>query len=406
MSGPSLFSLTSYNSGGSIDVRGSIREVAHGNITKRGYNAYEAWMYATCGYIPNDLHEMVGLTAEAYTRWCEKGQVVLPPENTLQFCLKMQIHPAHLVPGFFEKEKSYPEAIVNLMTNLLKEKPKRQIADILGHQEITLSDKGICIAAFASELERYRVLSEKHKNFKAYTTVSMQNIAGKAQDEFKVPGLERIFNYAIGFHASDIDEALDFHGAYLMDLDRDTNARKTDQSYLLSKSLSNLEFMGNILYGERRARQAIDDIVKVLDRIKPEDRIEFWIKGEEDIVDSYNRGDNWDTIFNFPVLSADLELEAANEHCDIDHLKDKFLSELRNYHEYLIEFRKITDAAKVHSNGLKRFQNWKDDVMTQEELIPAFRNYVMIKPYLEEAAERAKQRRLPDYSSKPSINPV
>lgn len=403
----SLFPLTAYNQDDrSEDFLKSMRDTAHLYITKKGHNAYEAWMVATCGYIPRNIHETVGLTVEAYKKWGEKGQLVLPPENTLRFCLRMGIHPAHLVPGFFEKEQSYPEAIVNLMTNLLKEKPKRQTEDILNGQSIATSDRSQCIAAFSSELYRYQKRCESSRNFRAYTLGTIQNISREKLGEFRIPGLEKVFSYAVGYHASDIDAALDFHETNLIGFEKEWEVRSTDQSHLLAESRSRLEYLGGMLYGEKRAGAVIDQIVKVIDSIPLKDRIEFWVLGQDDIVDDLNDGANWDSILNFPSFSPDYELNCMVEHCDIDRAKEEFLSELRNYHAYLEDFRLIKDRVKLHFNGLNEFQKWKGSVMTQEVLIPQFRNYFMIRPYLEEETERAKQKLLPDYSQGSSRNPA
>lgn len=409
MAAASLFPMTVYDGfqpvGDYLKSRRE-RDAAHSNITKRKYNAYEAWMFATSGYIPGDLHQILGVTEEAYNKWRQKGQIVLPPENTLRFCLHMGIHPAYLVPGYFDKEKSYPESVINLMTQLLREKPKRQIADILKGQTISDADRKISIKAFSAELGRYLKLCDKHKNFKPYTSASIDKITRQKLGGFRLPGLEKTFNYAIGHHASDIEDALDLHEAHLVNLEKESETRNVDQTHLLAESRSRLEYLGTILHGDKRAGPAIDQIVKVLDQMSPDDRFEFWLNGQDDVIDDLNLGDNFDSIRNFPSLSADFELNSIVERCDPDQVKEEFLSELRNYYAYLEDFRVIKDRAKLHFNGLNQFQNWRYNIVTREQLIPQFRNYCMISPYLEKETEHARQKCLPDYSSKPSRNPA
>lgn len=377
---------------------------AHDLILDDCLSPYAAWAEVT-GLDINKLSSIMGISQDNVRDLFEQPHRSPPPSAVLRFCMAAGVHPAHLLPGMAEPGYMYHSSVLDLMTELYRGTKKKELLDILDGREVSQADRDTCMKAFQAEGERYRYFEKKRPAAANYLTQAMKYVSLQRPKIIDGKGAGTAFSHAIGYHASDVDEALDQYMAGLNSRKKALENTVWEAAFRGSDVYKELRRYGAILYGDQAVDKSIRKISFILESFKnDEEMINFWIQDENDIVDESNLGDNWDSRLNFPVLHPDIELNARKSGMDIDVVKNEFLDLLRRYMVEREGHTELMRKLEAQNKGVQAFTNWRNSDDAERSQIEQFRNYLIIQPYLEKwefsgsvsryMAEKRDQKRL------------
>ena len=350
---------------------------------------YLAWTIAL-NIDQNKIPDMVGLTEHQCKTFLYNSRISPPPLTILKFCLGMKIHPAHLVPELNAKNSFYPPSIVVAIAELLKEKKKKEVLALLEGRDLSDIDRNICIEAFRSEAERFNEICKEHYPKRTTIDYCLEEFAKKEIDPDCLEEFSVVFARNARGHRNDVDAALDRQINFLNDSKRNHLYSYAEHRDSLDQWKGPLSYFAEILYGDEQAHACVKTIIKILDRSLYTRELEdnFWEKGRNEIFDMSIREADRDSVPYYPVLHPNYKKRCLDAHLNPEDAKGTFLDILKQHIDDRIHLNEHSKKLENCSNGLEIFHSRISDPFFQDFFIPQYKNYQVIKPFLDAEDKR------------------
>lgn len=367
---------------------------AHDLILDDCVSPYVAWA-EVANLNSADLPSIMGVSKKYCDQLLSNPHLSPPPIAVLKFCLAAGVHPAHLLPGMAEERYMYHSPVLDLMTELYRGPKKKELLEVLGEREVSEGDKQLCHKAFLAEKSRFETLKVERKKPLTYLFEAIRIAAETGFIKPNLDGIQASFSYAIGYHSSDIDDALSFYQAQLEDRFEKAQKRLREAGLKAGGTQLLLHDLAGAFYGDKNIDKSIKKILEVIGSYSDDTNAMtyFWEYEREEIFNAtgleeertdYHAGQDENVLsrLDFPVLHPEFELNLLRRGENIDESKEKFVSLIDQYIRDTSRHSEWSGLVGQQEKNLKAFEKWRADKISELH-IQQFRNHLMIQPYIE-----------------------
>lgn len=350
-----------------------IYDLAHGFILFDNLSPYHAWPIAMGlsnereAVIEDICHSMSVARNEA-EYLIDNPQLSPTTEKVLRWCFDKCIHPAHVQPGLDHPHYKFHFSVLDAMVQLVRDKPKREIAAILEQKNVSDEDRNLCWQAFRAEERRFKNLQGVKNPETSYLLDVVGNYAD-THEYSEVNGAKLSFNKACALHPSIIELGIDLFESML----RGDPSIIQDIENQKESALKEVLALGKILFGPSNVDTSVSKIVKDVKKLDQYDRVDPTTRRmeiERLISQNLQKG--------FFAICREENKKPWAVKIDFMNAIDKLLI-------YEARYSKISAEVESRKPILMQFLEWKNHPLVQNHELRALENFLLVWPYLEKS---------------------